>query len=50
MRSITTGRGSPYGPLAEALLLAAEQPAEIQNGLWIATHDDVVAHLDMIEG
>jgi hypothetical protein len=39
-----------YGPLAEALIVAAEQPAEIQGGLWIATHDDVVAYLDMIEG
>lgn len=39
-----------YGPLTEALMVAAEQPADIQNGLWIATHDDVVAYLDMIEG
>jgi hypothetical protein len=39
-----------YGPLAEALMVAAEQQADIQGGLWIATHDDVVGYLDMIEG
>jgi hypothetical protein len=39
-----------YGRLAEALLIAAGQPSQIQDGLWIATHDDVVAYLDMIEG
>lgn len=39
-----------YGTLAEALELAAQQPAEIQEGLFIATDNDVVAYLDLIEG
>lgn len=37
-----------YGPLAEALRIAAEQPAEVQDGLFIATDNDVVAYLDLI--
>lgn len=37
-----------YGPLAEALALAAQQPAEVQDGLFIATDNDVVAYLDLI--
>lgn len=37
-----------YGPLAEALQLAAQQPAEVQDGLFIATDNDVVAYLDLI--
>jgi hypothetical protein len=39
-----------YGPLAEALILARQQPAEIQAGLWLATDNDVVAFLDFEEG
>ena len=39
-----------YGPLSEALRLAAEQPEEVQEGLFIATDNDVVAYLDLIEG
>lgn len=39
-----------YGPLAEALAEAARQPAEVQDGLFIATATDVVAYLDLIEG
>ncbi|MDE2560904.1 MAG: hypothetical protein KGL48_01535 [Sphingomonadales bacterium] len=39
-----------YGPLDEALRLAAEQPEEVQEGLFIATDNDVVAYLDLIEG
>lgn len=39
-----------YGPLAEALNLAAAQPEEVQDGLFIATDNDVVAYLDLIEG
>lgn len=37
-----------YGPLAEALEVAARQPAEVQDGLFIATDNDVVAYLDLI--
>lgn len=39
-----------YGPLAEALALAAQQPEEVQAGLFLATDNDVVAYLDLIEG
>jgi hypothetical protein len=39
-----------YGTLAEALDLARRQPAEVQDGLWLATDNDVVAFLDMEEG
>ncbi|WP_017671158.1 hypothetical protein [Blastomonas sp. AAP53] len=38
-----------YGPLVEALRLADQQPAEVQEGLFIATDNDVVAYLDLIE-
>lgn len=39
-----------YGPLSEALRVAEQQPEEIQAGLFIATDNDVVAYLDLIEG
>ena len=39
-----------YGPLAQALALAAQQPEEVQEGLFIATDNDVVAYLDLLEG
>ncbi|MEJ5977802.1 hypothetical protein WG901_14225 [Novosphingobium sp. PS1R-30] len=39
-----------YGSLAEAMRLAAEQPEEVQEGLFIATDNDVVAYLDLLEG
>ena len=39
-----------YGTLAEALALATEQPEEVQDGLFIATDNDVVAYLDLLEG
>jgi len=39
-----------YGPLAEALRMAEQQPDEVQDGLFIATDNDVVAYLDLIEG
>ena len=39
-----------YGPLEQALAVAAEQPEEVQAGLFIATDNDVVAYLDLIEG
>ena len=37
-----------YGPLEEALRIAAEQPGEMQDGLFIATDNDVVAYLDLL--
>lgn len=39
-----------YGSLAQALHLAAQQPEEMQQGLFIATDNDVIAYLDLIEG
>ena len=39
-----------YAPLSQALQLAATQPEEVQAGLFIATDNDVVAYLDLIEG
>lgn len=37
-----------YGPLSEALRIAEQQGAEVQEGLFIATDNDVVAYLDLI--
>ena len=37
-----------YGTLAEALRLAEQQPAEVQEGLFIATDNDVIAYLDLV--
>lgn len=37
-----------YASLAEALQLAAQQPAEVQDSLFIATDNDVVGYLDLI--
>ena len=39
-----------YAPLSRALEVAAAQPEGIQAGLYIATDNDVVAYLDLIEG
>ncbi|MEO8723585.1 MAG: hypothetical protein ABI395_08710 [Sphingobium sp.] len=39
-----------YGPLNEALAVAAREPEEMQEGLYIATDNDVIAYLDLIEG
>jgi len=39
-----------YGPLGEAMVLAAAQPEEVQQGLWLATDNDVVAWLDLADG
>ena len=36
-----------YGPLHEALALAAAQPEDVQAGLYLATENDVVAYLDL---
>jgi len=38
-----------YAPLSQALEMAASQPEAIQAGLFIATDNDVVAYLDLIE-
>lgn len=38
-----------YGTLAEALHLAAQQPEDVQEGLFIATDNDVVAYLDLVD-
>jgi len=39
-----------YGSLAAALDIAARQPEDVQDGLFIATDNDVIAYLDLIEG
>jgi hypothetical protein len=36
-----------YGPLADALAIAAQQSEEVQDGLFLATDNDVVAYLDL---
>ena len=38
-----------YGPLGEAMMIAAQQPEEVQAGLYLATENDVVAYLDLDE-
>lgn len=38
-----------YGPLSEALRVAEQQPQEVQDGLYLATDNDVVSYLDLIE-
>lgn len=38
-----------YGPLAEALSVASQQCADMQEALYIATDNDVVSYLDLIE-
>ena len=39
-----------YGPLGEAMAIAAAQPEEVQEGLFLATDNDVVAYLDLLDG
>jgi hypothetical protein len=36
-----------YGPMSQALLIAARQDEATQEGLWLATDNDVVAYLDL---
>jgi hypothetical protein len=38
-----------YGPLSEAMNVAALQSEDVQDGLFIATDNDVVAYLDLVE-
>ena len=37
-----------YGPLSEALAIAAQEDEVVQAGLFSATDNDVVAYLDLI--
>jgi hypothetical protein len=39
-----------YGTLAEALARAATEPEDVQDALFIATDNDVVSYIDLIEG
>lgn len=39
-----------YARLAEAMALAAEQPEAVQDGLFIATDNDVIAYCDLVGG
>lgn len=38
-----------YGPLAEAMRIAEQQTEDVQEGLFIATDNDVVAYLDLMD-
>jgi hypothetical protein len=37
-----------YGPLAKALDIAASQSDQVQEGLFIATDNDVIAYMDLL--
>lgn len=37
-----------YGPLDQALSIAATQSHEVREGLFIATDNDVIAYLDLV--
>ncbi|MEP7222043.1 MAG: hypothetical protein ABI673_05185 [Novosphingobium sp.] len=39
-----------YGTLAQAMQRAAAEPEEVQDGLFIATDNDVVSYLDLLDG
>ena len=39
-----------YGPLEEAMRIAGDQPEAMRDGLFLATENDVVAYLDLLEG
>lgn len=39
-----------YGPLGEAMRVAAAQDEAVQDGLWIATDNDVIAWRDLAGG
>ncbi len=38
-----------YGPLEEALALAATQDEAVQDGLYLATDNDVIAYRDLMD-
>ena len=37
-----------YGSLGEALAVAAQQPGDLQVGLFLQTDNDVISYLDFI--
>ena len=37
-----------YGPLEEAMRIAAQQPEAVQDGLFLATDNDVIAWCDLV--
>ncbi len=39
-----------YGSLSQAMDIAAQQTEDVQDGLFLATDNDVVAYLDLLEG
>jgi len=39
-----------YGPLGQAMALAAQQPEDVRAGLFLQTSNDVASYLDLIEG
>ncbi|MDO7840742.1 hypothetical protein [Sphingomonas immobilis] len=39
-----------YGPLDAALAVARQQSEAVQDNLWLATENDVVAYLDIEDG
>jgi hypothetical protein len=38
-----------YGPLSEAMAMAAAADEAVQDGLWIATSNDVIAWRDLVQ-
>jgi hypothetical protein len=38
-----------YGPLGEALAIAATQSDAVREGLFLATDNDVIAYMDLID-
>jgi hypothetical protein len=38
-----------YGPLSEAMAMAARADPAVQDGLWIATDNDVIAWRDLAQ-
>lgn len=39
-----------YGSLWEAMEIASQQTEDVQDGLFIATDNDVIAYLDLLDG
>lgn len=37
-----------YGPMSEALRIADQQSEAVQEGLFLATDNDVIAYLDLL--
>ncbi len=37
-----------YGPMSEALAIADRQSEAVQEGLFLATDNDVIAYLDLL--